>query len=141
MTTKEHTSASKKGSYQNRLNITSTSDVEDFYINLTNALIVSNIPLNKLTNHTFKSFLEEISEKKINSISFYRNKIIGLLCESMLTKLQVCILELDEFYIIFDETTDLCGRYILNILCRKCSSNQRCKPWLIGTIQLTKKCW
>ncbi len=93
---KKHILASKKGLCQNRLNITSTSDVEDFHIKLKNALMVSNNPLNKLSNHTFKVFRRNIRNEDY-FISFYRNKIISLLYESKLTKIKFLFLSHMDF--------------------------------------------
>ncbi len=68
--TKKHIESSKKESHQNRLQVETIADTEKFHINLTNALIAANIPINKLNNPIFKDFLEDISGKKLSLFLF-----------------------------------------------------------------------
>lgn len=44
----------------------------------------------------------------------------------------------NNIYILFDETTDTNGRYILNILIGECSENIREIPVLVKLVELTK---
>ncbi len=53
-------------------------------------------------------------------------------------EIQNYFIEADALYIIFDETTDSCDRYILNILLGKCSSTARNVPKLIASVELNK---
>ncbi len=41
-------------------------------------------------------------------------------------------------FLMFDETTDCVGRYILNILIGKCSEIKRSQPLLVKSVEITK---
>ncbi len=45
---------------------------------------------------------------------------------------------MDSFYLVFDETIDVNGRYILNILIGGCVQNKRNRPKLLSTVALDK---
>ncbi|KAG0440463.1 hypothetical protein DMUE_1731 [Dictyocoela muelleri] len=48
------------------------------------------------------------------------------------------ILKEKDIYLMFDETTDVNGRFILNILGGICSKSSRSKSYLIRTVELSK---
>ncbi len=59
-------------------------------------------------------FLEKYTAKKVNSHTFYRRPIIETLFDLVIFDIKKNLLEKSNYCIIFDETTDSCGRHILN---------------------------
>lgn len=137
--TKLHTKKvlSEKNSQENidgyAINVTK---VKDFDTKLVNAFASANIPLDRLNNSMFKKFLEEFSKMEIKSVTHYRK----LIEEQHASKFeQECKgFAASEIYLMFDETTDSVGRYMLNILIGKLSDKSRMKPKLMKTIELSK---
>ncbi len=109
-----------------------------FHSDLIEALIAANIPIFKLENRLLKKFLQSYTGNSIKSQTFYRETILDLCYNNKLNTIKNFFNEADSLYIIFDETTDVCSRYILNILIGKCSDSKRERPYLIGTVELTK---
>jgi hypothetical protein len=82
---------------------------------LTLALVDSNIPLYKLNNPTFKSFLEKYTKRSIPSESVLRQKHVKPFYENMIENIRT-IVGSNPVYFIMDETTNKCERKVLNIL-------------------------
>ncbi len=54
--------------------------------------------------------------------------------ENVENNLKVC----ENLYLMFDEISDVCGRYILSVLIGQCSEVERKKPQLIALVGLNK---
>ena len=78
-------------------------------------MVQSNIPLNKLRNSCFKSFLEEYCKMHVPDESTLRKNYVGSVYDETIQKIKELI---GSHYIWFtvDETTDACGRYIANLI-------------------------
>ncbi len=137
---KKHLKSERLGKQQKRLKLTESGQngIAKFHLELIEALVSSNIPIHKLENTLFKSFLEKYCGKSINSHSFYRGTVINTLYENLVTDIKNLLSESEKYYIIFDETTDTTGRYVLNLLIGICSKCKRTRPFLISVIELEK---
>ncbi len=134
--TKKHLDSVNRKKMQTRLNVLNTGDkLKNFHMKLINSFVSANIPLNKLEKPILKQFLEEISGNKIKSISSYRNSTFY---DLKLYELQEHYKAMNDLYLVFDESTDCCGRYVLNILLGECNLSFRCRPHLIKCIELEK---
>ncbi len=124
----------------NNARLINNADVDDinndvFNEDIAQALIVNNIPLRVLENATFKTIIEKYTKKALLSRSVYANKIIpNLYKKNYLLKTEE--LKNKPFYIILDETPDIKGRKIVNILAGNLIANEYSKPVLINTLEM-----
>ncbi len=110
LTTKKHLEGVERKFSQTRLDVLkSGNENEDFHKNLVNAFITANIPLNKLSNFTLKSFLEKISGFKIKTPATYGGSILNSLYQLRKNKVKEFFKDCESLYVVFDETTDFCG--------------------------------
>ena len=101
----------------------------DFFADLTKALVKSNIPLNKVENPNLKSFLEKWTKKELLSESTLRKTYLedeGKEC------IQDIFLQIHgkDIYLIIDECTDVLGRYVLAVLVGVLDMHNESKPVL-----------
>jgi len=81
-----------------------------FFEDLCNAFVSANIPLHKLGNHVFKSFLEKHTAKSIPDESTLRKNYIPNIYKSVMDQI-ISDIGNNYVYIIVDETTDPRGLY------------------------------
>ena len=84
-----------------------------FAIDLCNAFLLANIPMEKLGNTQLKTFLEKYSKNVIPTPSNIRNNYITLSYEKKLINLRLAVAN-HPSSVSFDETTDVCRRYVAN---------------------------
>jgi hypothetical protein len=78
-------------------------------------MICANIPLKKLQNPIFKNVLEKYSKKSVPDESTLRKNYVPHIYNETIKEIKK-IVENRYIYFIVDETTDSCGRYIVNLL-------------------------
>lgn len=113
------------------------TEQESFRVDLCNALISSNIPLSKLDNPTFKTFLEKYTKMSIPDRTTIRKKYVDIVFNETMSKIKE-IIGNNYIYFVVDETTDICGRYIANLLIGTLDENCASKSYLIGTQELAR---
>lgn len=106
-----------------------------FHYDLCNTLISANIPLAKLDNPMFKTFLETYTKQPIPDRSTIRKKYVNLVFEDTMTKIKEAIGE-NYIYFVVDETTDTCGRYIANLLVGILNAGCAGQSYLIASQEL-----
>lgn len=108
----------------------SPEPIDRFAVDLCGALIGANIPLFKINNLSFKSFLEENIRRKIPCYDTLRRNVKHIYNEVMLkAKLEIG----NNFvWISIDETTDMVGRYVANLLVGVLNERQFVRPHLIA---------
>jgi hypothetical protein len=117
---------------------TSSSDEQKtFYSDLCNAMISSNIPLKKLDNGEFKCFLEKYCSRHIPSESTLRKNYVDSLHEEVMDELKSTISN-NFIWFSVDETTDVCGRYIANLIIGILHEESPTKAFLIASKELEK---
>lgn len=93
------------------------------------------IPLSRLDDEKFSSFIENFSGKTLFSSTHYKNsvlpKLYGLNIHGLLSSIKN-----KPFYIMFDESPDRLNRKIINILVGELSSGEAKKPFILNTIEL-----
>lgn len=109
----------------------------EFNEDLCRAFLAANIPLNKLTNPHLKDFLQKHSKFNTPDESTIRKNVIEKVFTSTTDKIKKDIGD-NYVYIIVDETTDACGRYIANLMIGKLSEEEPGKAYLIAVKELEK---
>lgn len=113
------------------------NEQEEFNFALCNALVKANIPLNKLQNPCFRSFLEKISKKQVPDESTLRKRYVNDVYLETIGHIKE-IVKNKYLYFIVDETTDCCGRYVANLMIGCLSEEQSSKSYLIACKVLDK---
>jgi hypothetical protein len=114
-----------------------SEEERQFDIDLLEAFTSANIPFSKLENETFKEFLNKYCKRSVKSESWYRKNLLEDV-EFKKTEQNIIYFQNKPIYCVFDETTDIKGRYILNILIGECSKDKRMPPVLMRTVELVK---
>lgn len=117
--------------------MTSSNEQQEFNADLCEAMICANIPLKKLQNPIFKSFLEKYSKKSVPDESTLRKNYVPHIYNDTLKEVKK-IVENRYIYFIVDETTDSCGRYIVNLLIGSMREDKPSESYLIACVQLDK---
>ncbi len=100
-----------------------TENFSMFVIDLCEALIPIKIPIHKLDDSLFSKFLEKYIGIKRKDPNYYLNHVV----ENIYQKQQdeICPKFKDLLiYLMFDETTDVLGRYVPNIFFGECSEKE-----------------
>ncbi|CAH1103179.1 unnamed protein product [Psylliodes chrysocephalus] len=92
-----------------------TVQQKQFNEELCKAMITSNIPLAKLNNPNLRQFLGKFCNINIPDESTIRKGSVDSIFKKTLTNIKK-VVSSNYFYIIVDETTDSCGRYIAHAL-------------------------
>ena len=95
---------------------------DEFSEFLAKKLIESDIPLSKVDNSSFKSLLELIPGRNIPHSTTLRNKMDGIY-QKTIEKIRNQIGD-DNIYFEIDETTDLKGRFVCNVLVGSLNGNE-----------------
>ena len=115
----------------------STSDKnpeETFTIDLTNALVSSNIPLTKIEHPAFSSFLEKYTKRAMPS----QKKMTELMekeSKEIIENIKVKLID-QHLFISMDESTDSVGRPICIVLAGPLDGEYLGRPYLIDLINL-----
>lgn len=113
------------------------TEQEKFNKDLCQALVATNIPLNKLNNLNFQLFLKKYCKLNIPDESTLRKKFVdSCYADTLFTIKQ--IIGNNYIYFIVDETTDNCGRYIAHLLIGSLCEDNVSKSYLISSKQLEK---
>lgn len=120
--TDKHKAAIKRKQSKNKFDLQKTQQQllsntkkSSFNKDLCYALLSANIPLNKLNNHNFKSFLEKYTSKEIPNQTTLRKGYVNDIYEDTLVKIRSFIFG-KKIWVSIDETTDSAGRYIANVI-------------------------
>lgn len=143
----QHISTSKHKSNKERLVkkqvqskqqfLTSSSSKCSFNIELCRAMIKADIPLAKLDNPHFKEFLEKNIGKSMPDRSTLRKNYVSTIYEETLLKIRDLI-QNGPIWVSIDESTDVEGRYVGNVIVGKLNSEPS-EPILL-TCENLEKC-
>lgn len=132
--------------YENQINrkqqqlLTATSNnskKSSFNKDLCEALISANIPLNKLENPKFKTFLEVYTKNDIPSESTLRKGYVDDIYNETMDKIRKIISD-KKIWVSIDETTDVQGRYIANVIVGTLEENNAGNIFLLNSDELEK---
>lgn len=119
---------------------------EDFYLKLTEFLILCNIPWTQIDNPAFRFFFEKYvcctcaNRPKLPSASLLRKVYLDKLFQNKITTIHNEIFE-EKIWISLDETTDFLGRYVVHFLVKPLNSILSKKTYLIACKMLEKREW
>ena len=97
---------------------------------LCQALICADIPLHKLDNPDFRAFLEENIGLSMPCSSLLRKKYVPVAYEQAMEKMKEELTG-HPLWIGGDETTDICGRFVLHIMLGKLQMSEFSAPYLV----------
>jgi len=89
-------------------------ELDDINSFIAKKLIEADIPLSKIENQSFKDLLEKLSGKKMPSRESLRNKM-DFIYQQTISNI-IGVIGDNDIYMIIDETTDIKGRYVCNVL-------------------------
>jgi len=92
-----------------------SSAKSDFNKDLCQAMVSANIPLNKLSNKTFRVFLEKYTGKNIPMEATLRKGYIDDIFNTTMDKMKMEIRQ-NKIWVSIDETCDVEGRFIANVI-------------------------
>ncbi|XP_050530617.1 uncharacterized protein LOC126899610 [Daktulosphaira vitifoliae] len=105
----------RKQSTSQSLLTENTNKKSDFNSDLADALLPANIPLYKVNNLKFKKFLEKYTFKNIPNESTLRKNYVDSIYKNTLSKIQAEVFN-RKIWVSIDETTDVDGRYVANVI-------------------------
>ncbi|KAL4125966.1 hypothetical protein QTP88_010198 [Uroleucon formosanum] len=108
-----------------------------FNYDLCQALLSANIPLNKLSNDCFRNFLEKYTNNNIPVESTLRKSYVAQCYEETINNIKKYC-ENQKLWISIDETTDVEGRYIANVIIGTLEIGCPGKIFLLNTEALEK---
>lgn len=109
----------------------------EFNEDLCKTFLAANIPLNKLTNPQVKTFLQKYSKFNPPDESTLRKNVVGKVFATVLDEIKHEIGG-NSMYIVVDETSDACGRYIVNLMIGKLTEDEPGKAYLIAVKEVEK---
>ncbi|KAL4113932.1 hypothetical protein QTP88_017482 [Uroleucon formosanum] len=86
-----------------------------FNRDLCSAMLSANIPLNKLNNESFKSFLVKYTGKIIPAVTTLRKGYVDEIYDETLIKIKNAVID-KKIWVSIDQTTDSLGRFVANII-------------------------
>lgn len=138
--TDKHIQATKR--HKNKIEkkqqfLTSYQKKNSFNVDLCKAFIAANIPLNKLSNSIFRKFLETYIKNPIPDQTtlrkLYVDDIYNETMENIRSKLSS-----KRIWVSIDETTDVEGRYIANVIVGSLETDRQGVVFLLHTEELEK---
>lgn len=100
-------------------------------------MIAANIPFRTIENEAFRKFLEKYCNRSVPSESTIRKNYVQQSYDDAMSKIREDIGE-SYVWISVDETTDVRGRYVANLIVGKLDPNSSSRAYLICTKQLEK---
>lgn len=110
---------------------------DDFAEELCLALISADIPFFKLKNPVFNEFLSKYTNRNILDESTLRKNYLDICYQKTMQKLLEVIGD-SYVYLVVDETTDIRGNFVANLLIGKLSSCEAGYPFLLASKVLDK---
>jgi hypothetical protein len=117
--------------------ITTSSSNLSFNSDLCKAFLSANIPLNKLSQPTFRKFLEKYTNKSIPDQSTLRKTYVHDCYENTLCGIRTYASN-KKIWISIDETTDTMSRYIENTIIGTLELGHPGKVFLLDSTVLKK---
>jgi len=114
-----------------------TSKKSSFNLELCQTLLLANIPLNKLNNEHFRKFLEKYIKVDIPDESTLRKNYVELCYNDTMQKIRDYVGN-KKIWVSMDETTDVEGRYVVNVIIGTLELENAGKIFLLHTDVLEK---
>uniref|UniRef100_A0A915EFN7 DUF659 domain-containing protein n=1 Tax=Ditylenchus dipsaci TaxID=166011 RepID=A0A915EFN7_9BILA len=108
---------------------------DSFAMDLCNALIGANIPFYKLSSAPFRGFLEKYCNRLIPDESTLRKNHMKESYKIVRNRIKASI-GTSYIWASVDETTDMMGRYVANLIVGKLDSQGASRPYLVSVKML-----
>jgi len=108
-----------------------------FNHDLCEALLSTNIPLNKLSNCSFRNVLTKYTGKEVPHESTLRKCYVDEVYKNTINKIHNYVDE-KKIWVSIDETTDVTGRYVANVIISTLEENNYGKQFLLHVEELEK---
>ena len=115
----------------------STSRKSTFSLELCKAFVDAGIPLWKLENKSLKLFLEKYTKQVIPSESTLRKNYVDTLYDLTMQRIKEEVKD-KKIWISIDETTDVKGRYVANVIIGTLEVAEMSKIYLLTSEELEK---
>lgn len=109
----------------------------NFPLDLCQAMLESDIPLWKLNHPSFKNFLEKYTGKCVPDQSTIRKNYVSSIYENTISRIRSEIGD-GPIWVSIDETTDVDGRYVCNVIVGLLHEDNYSKPYLLMCEELEK---
>ena len=116
---------------------TQKTEQQLFNQDLCDALLSSGIPISKVNNITFRSFLQKYCKFNIPDESTLRKKYVEICYDETIRKIRKIVADYSIYFIV-DESTDSRGRYIAHLMIGVLHEDVKNKCYLIASKQLEK---
>jgi len=100
-------------------------------------MVSANIPLSKLKNENFRNFLSKYTGQHISDESTIRKNYLGNTYNNTINSIRTYV-ENKKLWMNIDETTDVDGRYVANIIIGTLEIGCPCKTFLFNCEVLEK---
>ena len=97
-------------------------------------MVTNNIPLSKVDNPEFISYLEKLSQRQFYSRQHYMNHFLVDLYNIRIEEIYEKF-NLTPYYLMLDETQDKSSRKMVNVLIGELNEFETTKPYVINTIE------
>lgn len=114
-----------------------TNRKSEFSMDLCRAMVNANIPLYKLENPSFRSFLEKYTQHSVPNESTLRKGYLNNCYDETMKTIRKA-LQGQRIWISIDETTDTLGRFIGNVIVGVMSGDEPQKSFLLHVEALEK---
>lgn len=101
------------------------------------AMLSSNIPLAKLKQSNFRNFLEKYMNRQIPEESTIRKNYVSTCYDETIASIRAYV-ENKKIWVSIDETTDVEGRYVANVIVGTLENNCPGKTFLLDSAVLEK---
>lgn len=108
-----------------------------FNRDLCSAMLSANIPLNKLNNESFKSFLVKYTGKIIPAVTTLRKGYVDEIYDETLIKIRNAVID-KKIWVSIDETTDFLGRFVANVIIGTLETDKPGQIFLLNSEVLSK---
>jgi len=108
-----------------------------FNKDLCEAMLFANIPLYKIENLKFKTFLQEYTGKEIPKEATLRKGYVDDCYQDTLAKIRNCVSN-NKIWVSIDETTDVEGRFVANVIIGVLRTDGPGEIFLLNTEELEK---
>lgn len=127
--------AKVKKHLQTKLHSSHGEVIEHFFADLCEAFVAADIPFPKLDNPIFRKFLAKYTNRQIPDQSTIRKVYLPKTYSKVMNKITHNIGN-NYYWICADETTDVLGRAVCNVLVGNLNPEVAVKPFLIASCVL-----
>lgn len=120
----------EEGTESNASSNSTCTTQKEFYHDLCKMLVAANIPISKVENTHFISFMQKYVKKELPSQSTLRKYYLPKCYDDVISRIRQNVGD-NKIWISIDETTDAVGRFVANVIVGILSSDKPNKTFLL----------